>query len=288
MADSPGHKLGQIIGGLFEASVREFLVAIAEDFGLYLDYEHPRKVRGGKKRVAWKDWKGNTHNLDYVIEEGGSETVQGRPRAFIEVAWRRYTRHSKNKAQEIQGAITPLAETYRNSQPFLGVALAGEFTEPSLDQFRSHRFNLIHCSYNTVIEAFASEGVDVSSEEDTSDAVLQRKADALERLSPCQRERIATQIRESHPQQFRSFFKSLRSSLRRSIEYVVVLSLSGTPHRFSAIQDAVHYISNHDPSTPSSSFVKYELNIRYSNEDEIRCTFHDKDKAIEFLSLYLN
>ena len=79
------------------------------------------------------DSKGNTHILDYVMEEGGSEAVQGRPRAFIEIAWRRYTKHSKNKAQEIQGAITPLAETYQDSHPFLGAVLAGEFTEPSND-----------------------------------------------------------------------------------------------------------------------------------------------------------
>ena len=213
---------------------------------------------------------------------------KARPRAFIEVAWRRYTRHSKNKAQEIQGAITPLAETYRNSQPFLGVALAGEFTEPSLEQFRSYHFNLIHCSYSTVIKAFASEGVDVSSDEDTSDAILQGKVDALEQLSPSQLERVTTRIRKDHSEQFKSFFDSLRNSLRRSIEYVVVLALSGTPYCFTTIQDAVYYISNHDPSTPSSAFVKYELNIRYSNGDEIRCTFHDKDKAIEFLNLCLN
>ena len=288
MALSPAHRLGQIIGEQLEASVREPLATLADEFNLYLDYHHRRKARGGKSRVAWIDSKGNTHILDYVIEEGGSETVQGRPRAFIEIAWRRYTKHSKNKAQEIQGAITPLAETYQDSHPFLGAVLAGEFTEPSLEQFRSHGFNLIYCSYETVLEAFASEGVDVSSEEDSSDEELQRKVDAFGRLSRIQQERIGAQLRERHSEQFESFFNSLCGSLRRRVECVFVLPLSGTSYRFDSIQDAVSYISNHDPSTASSEFVKYELNVRYSNGDEIRGTFHDKQTAIEFLSLNSN
>lgn len=288
MALSPAHRLGQIIGEQLERSVREPLATLAGQFNLYLDYHHPRRARGGKSRVAWSDSKGNTHILDYVMEEGGSETVQGRPRAFIEIAWRRYTKHSKNKAQEIQGAITPLAETYHDSHPFLGAVLAGEFTEPSLEQFRSHGFNLIYCSYQTVLQAFASEGVDVSSEEDSSDDELQSKVDAFGRLSQLQQERIATKIQELHGDQFESFFDSLAGSLRRRVEYVFVLPLSGSPHRFESIQDAVTYISNHDPSIPSSEFVKYELNVRYSNGDEIRGTFHDKQTAIEFLGLNSN
>ena len=288
MALSPSHKLGQIIGELLEASVREPLETLANEFNLYLDYKHPRKARGGKSRVVWMDSKGNTHILDYVMEEGGSEAVQGRPRAFIEIAWRRYTKHSKNKAQEIQGAIIPLAEKYQNSHPFLGAVLAGEFTEPSLEQLRSHGFNLIYCSYVTVLQAFASEGVDVSSKEDSSDEELQSKVDAFGRLGRVQQDRIAAQIRELHSEPFESFFNSLRGSLRRRIECVFVLPLSGTQHRFESIQDAVCYITSHDPSTPSSEFVKYELNIRYSNGDEIRGTFHDKQQAIEFLSLSSN
>lgn len=288
MAVSPAHRLGQIIGEQLEASVQEPLSAIAQEFSLYLDYHHSRPARGGKKKVAWQDWKGNTHNLDYVIEEGGSETVQGRPRAFVEIAWRRYTKHSKNKAQEIQGAITPLAETYQNSHPFLGAILAGEFTEPSLKQFQSHRFKLIYCPYETILQAFASEGVDVSSSEETSDEVLQGRVDAFVRLSPIQREGIAEQIRGIHSEQFERFFKALRSSLRRYIEYVLVLPLAGTAQRFDNIDDAVHYIAGYCKLTTSSEFVRYEVNVRYSNSDEMRGSFHEKAEAIEFLRSYSN
>lgn len=285
MALSPAHTLGQVIGDQVEASVREPLIALANELGLYLDYKHPRKARNGRKNVVWWDSKGNSHILDYVIEEGGSEAIQGRPRAFIEIAWRRYTRHSKNKAQEIQGAITPLAETHQDSRPFLGAVLAGEFTEPSLNQFRSHGFNLIYCSYRTVLRAFRSEGIDVSSQEDTSDDELQSKVDAFRKLNKIKQARIVARIRELNAEQFKGFFSSLRRSLQRRVECVFILPLAGTQHRFESIQEAVGYINYHDSAAPSSQFVKFELNVRYSNGDEMRGTFHNKEDAIAFLRL---
>ena len=178
-----------------------------------------------------------------------------------------------------------MAERYHDSHPFLGVVLAGEFTEPSIEQFKSHGFNVIHCSYETVLQAFASEGVDVSSEEDSSDGELQRKVDAYGSLGIIQRDRIAAQIRDRHRKQFGNFFDRLRGSLTRRVDYVFVLPLFGTPRRFESIYDAVDYITSHDPSLPAAEFVKYELDVRYSNGDEIRGIFHDKRKAIEFLRL---
>ncbi len=283
MAQSPAHRLGQIIGDELEATIRKPLLAIAEEFGLYLDYKHARPARGGKKKVAWRDSRGNTHDLDYVLEEGGSEKTLGRPRAFIETAWRRYTKHSRNKAQEIQGAIAPLAETYRNYRPFLGAVIAGVFTEGSLTQFRSHEFNLAYCPYKTVMQAFASEGIDMSSGEDTSEAELQRKVDAFERLTPVQRERIAEEIRKLHADQFTPFFETLRRCLKRRVEHIFVLPLSGSSRRFDSIEDAVRFVSGYDQSATASDFVRYELNVRYSNEDEVRGSFREKAGAIEFL-----
>ena len=288
MAQSPAHRLGQIIGDELEIAIRKPLLAIAEEFGLYLDYKHARPARGGKKKVAWRDSRGNTHDLDYVLEEGGSEKTLGRPRAFIETAWRRYTKHSRNKAQEIQGAIVPLAETYQNCHPFLGAVLAGVFTEGSLAQLRSHKFNLVYCPYETVIQAFASERIDVSSGEDTSEKKLQRKVNAFNRLTPIRRERIVEEIRKLHADQFNPFFETLRLCLNRHIDCIFVLTLSGTSHRFDSTEDAVRFVSEYDHSVPASGFVRYELNIRYSNEDEVRGTFKEKKEAIEFLRLFEN
>ena len=134
MAESPAHRFGQVIGELLESVVLPQLEAFCRKEGLYLDHQkRDRPARAGKK-VAWTDQYGNTHDLDFVIERGGTDREIGRPVAFIESAWRRYTKHSRNKAQEIQGAILPLAEKYRWNNTFLGTVLAGVFTDGSLEQ----------------------------------------------------------------------------------------------------------------------------------------------------------
>jgi hypothetical protein len=233
--------------------------------------------------VAWKDSRGNVHDLDYVLEEGGSEESIGRPRAFIESAWRRYTKHSRNKAQEIQGAISPLAETYQDCHPFLGAVLAGVFTEGSLAQFRSHRFSLVYCPYETIVQAFESEGLDVSTDESTSEEELKRKVETFDKLSENQRENIADKIRSLHKDQFDQFFHDLRVCLSRTIEHVFVLTLSGRSQQLASIEDAVRFVQEHDEAASVSEFVRYELNVRYTNGDEIRGAFRTKEKAIAFL-----
>ena len=110
MAASPSHKFGQIIGDLLESAVAPLLADFAVKHGLYFDRKGSRQCRDGLK-CSWIDLNKNSHDLDFVLERGGTTIKKGMPAAFIEVAWRRYTKHSRNKAQEIQGAIMPLAET---------------------------------------------------------------------------------------------------------------------------------------------------------------------------------
>lgn len=170
MAQSFSHKWGQIIGDLIEGTILELLQAVADEFKLYLDYKKPRKARPGKK-VAWKDRYGNTHDLDYVLERGGTETAVGVPAAFVEIAWRRYTKHSRNKAQELEGAVVPLADTYSHLHPFLGIVLAGVFTKGSINQLRSRGFSLVYFPYESVLKAFSLVGIDASFDEDTIDGL---------------------------------------------------------------------------------------------------------------------
>lgn len=215
MALSPRHKLGQMIGDQVEAAIQPRLATIAEEFGLYLDHKGGRPARGGKTRVAWTDLYGNTHGLDYVLESGGTSRAFGVPRAFIETAWRRYAKHSGEKAQEIQGAIAPLAARFAHRRPFIGVVLAGEFTDPSLDRLRSHGFSVAYCGYSSIVRAFAEVGVDVSSEEHSSDQELGVKVKALESLNQAQLAEVQGQILCSNTRQFSRFYGSLRESLLR-------------------------------------------------------------------------
>lgn len=147
MAKAPGHKFGQVLGNLLEEVVLyEILKPRLQEFAraknYYLDWQKDRPAREGKK-VTWGDKYGNKHDLDFVIEAGGTDTEIGKPIAFIEAAWRRYTKHSKNKAQEIQGALLPIIELHHLSAPFFGVVLAGEFTEPAIEQLKNNRFAVI-------------------------------------------------------------------------------------------------------------------------------------------------
>jgi hypothetical protein len=165
MAQSPSHRFGQIIGDMLENAIRPILEAVAAELQLYLDGKGERKARGAKRKVAWVDGKDNAHDLDYVFESGGTDEQIGSPRAFIEIAWRRYTKHSRNKAQEIQGAILPLAKRYSEFHPFLGVVLAGVFTDGSLNQLRSHGFAVLYFPYESIIAAFAASGIDAAFDE---------------------------------------------------------------------------------------------------------------------------
>ncbi|MDY6786278.1 MAG: hypothetical protein SW833_27655 [Cyanobacteriota bacterium] len=158
MAQSPSHKFGQSLGKLLENIVLDDILKprlqqFVESKHYYLDWQKFRPARKGKK-VTWQDRYGNKHDLDFVIEIGGTEDKLGRPVAFIESAWRRYTKHSRNKAQEIQGAILPIVERHRLSAPFYGVVLAGDFTKPALAQLKNNGFTIIFISYREVVEAF--------------------------------------------------------------------------------------------------------------------------------------
>jgi hypothetical protein len=97
VAESPAHRFGQIIGEVLEAAVVPLLAAFAVKYGLYLDKQGDRPCRPGKK-CTWLDLNKNKHDLDFVLERGGTFEQLGVPAAFIETAWRRYTKHSRNKA----------------------------------------------------------------------------------------------------------------------------------------------------------------------------------------------
>jgi hypothetical protein len=86
MAQSPSHRFGQIIGDTLERALRPVLKAAAKDLGLYLDSKGERAARGRRRKVSWVDGKGNAHDLDYVLEDGGTDERIGSPRAFIEIA----------------------------------------------------------------------------------------------------------------------------------------------------------------------------------------------------------
>ena len=285
MAQSPSHRFGQIIGDLLETAISPLLRKFADDNRLYLDHKGKRPSRSGVQ-CTWVDDNGNKHNLDYVMERGGTPRTVGQPAAFIEIAWRRYTKHSRNKAQEIQGAVEPLAQRYRDALPFKGAVLAGEFTEGAITQLKSLGFGVIHVAYSDVVNAFATVGIDASTEEDTPDEYVQAKVDQWEKLPNAAKESVAKSLVESNESQVNTFLVGLKLAVSREIEAIFVLPLNGHELSAASISEALALLQDHDETSPQTLFVRYEIQIRFTNGNQITGKFNDRNSAVAFLEQY--
>jgi flagellar hook protein FlgE len=283
MAASPSHRFGQVVGTILEETLQPELQRFCDARGLYLDRHGARVGVRKDRKVSWYDKYGNKHDLDFVIEKGGSDTVQGRPVAFIEAAWRSYTKHSKNKAQEIQGAVLPISEKYERDAPFLGAVLAGEFTKPSLDQLKSAKFEVVYLPYETVIQAFESVEINARFDEKSNDSAFAECIEQIGLLTAPKREELQYNLRASNRQAFDNFFASLGKLLDRAIERITVLPLFGASVSFSTTTAASAFIEEFDMSHQGGVFQKYEVTVIYTNKDEIRGVFDSKDGAKEFL-----
>jgi hypothetical protein len=284
MAQSLSHKFGQIIGELLEKALETHLQKFAKQRGLYLDKKGLRVARNGKK-VSWIDDKGNSHDLDFVLERNGSEKKLGIPVAFIESAWRRYTRHSRNKAQEIQGAIQPLANKYKIHSPFIGVVLAGEFTENSLIQLTSQGFGVLYFPYQTIIQVFVKYGIDAHFDDNTLELDFQKKIDAWYALT--KKSALAKTLLQLNQSKVDEFFNLLDVHISRYIDQVLILPLYGTEQKIDNIQDAINYLSAYAQRPSTGDLYKIEITIKYNNGDKIEASFRDKNMALGFLKTYL-
>lgn len=284
MATSPSHRFGQIIGDLLEEIMAPQLQEFCDKRGLYLDKRGERGAAREGKKVSWLDKYGNTHDLDFVIEKGGTDDVRGRPIAFIEAAWRRYTKHSRNKAQEIQGAVLPIAEKHEWDRPFLGVVLAGVFTSGSLTQMKSSGFQVALFPYESIVAAFAAVDIDAEFDEDTPDKVFERTIREIEALSPERWAELKDVLVASNEVLLDGFFSRLQSALDRQIERIILIPLHGQQSEFDAVDDAIEFVDEYrEDVVGDGTFRKYEVIVRYSNSDKIEASFQDKEKAISFL-----
>lgn len=252
--------------------------------GLYLDHQkRSRQARRGRK-VRWEDSYGNHHDLDFVIERNGSDDEIGQPVGFIEVAWRRYTKHSRNKAQEIQGAILPLAEKYRWTNPFLGAVLAGVFTSGSIEQLRSLGFQVLYFPYETLISAFSSEAIDIQFDESTPDEDFRACVEKISEADEAVVERIKGHLVRANSSQIAQFFDVLNTRLGRSILRILVIPPYGRINEFVTIKAALDFLDMHPIYEGSGEFRKYEILVEFSNGDKVDAHFSTKEKVRAFLS----
>ena len=228
MARSQSHTLGEFLGTFFEDLMRIPVRDFAISNGLFFDSYGKRNARAGKKKVTWTDVNGSKHDLDFVIEKGGTENEVGQPVAFIELAWRRYTKHSKNKVQEIQGAVNPICEKYRLLRPFKGAILSGQFTEESLHQLRNDGFHVLYVPFEKFISAFKENGLDVDFDEDTSESELKKK---YLNVSKASNRKLLVKVREflleSCKEEIGLFVGEMSRSYFRKIKSISILPLHG-------------------------------------------------------------
>lgn len=287
MAESPTHRFGQIIGDVLESAVEPLLREFAERQELYLDRRGPRPARRGAK-VTWVDKYSNPHDLDFVLERGGTSERIGAPVAFIEPAYRRYTKHSRNKAQEIQGAILLLADTHRLVAPFLGAILAGVFTEGAITQLRSLGFRVLYIPNDLIVRAFDTVGIDARFDEATPDDEVALKVEAWDVLPADQRIRVARELLSMASEQVADFMMALERSVTRQVTRVRVLPLHGASIELSSVEEAIEYIGAYGQSTSTLHlpFARYEVEVRFTSGDRIEGQFANKDDAVAFLASF--
>lgn len=287
MAESFSHKWGQIIGNLIQEFIRDTLQQVADEHGFYLDYQKKRKARISKK-VSWQDRYGNYHDLDYVMERAGTEDTLGLPVAFIETAWRRYTKHSRNKVQEIEGALIPLADTYSHLNPFLGAILAGVFTQGALGQLESKGFKILYLEYDNIVKSFSSVGINASFNESTPEVEFQNKIAQWDKLLMENITTIKNQLLSLEKVKINNFIDTLQHSFSRLIQQVNIIVLHGLSQQVATIQNAIEYIHNYlDTQSTSAPALKYEIDIRYNNGDVIHAIFQNKTEALKFLRTFV-
>jgi len=283
MAQSPAHKFGQMIGNLLEDIMKPVLQDFCYRKNLYLDTKGKRDgVRKGSK-VTWTDRYNNSHDLDFVIEKEGSSACKGKPVAFIEVAWRRYTKHSKNKVQEIQAAILPIAQDYPWERPFTGAVLAGFFTKNSIEQLQSFGFSVVYFQYETIVRAFQTTGIDIRFDESTTDEEFALCVQKIQAINASRYSSLKNNLLKLNQNHVKRFMDQLEQSLERSIEKLVIIPLHGQEYTFSTCAEAFHFIQHFDQQSCSGEFIKYEIMVKRSNGDRLDATFNNKEGVEKFL-----
>lgn len=176
---SSGHKLGQLVGDWFQdCFVLPLLEGLAGDLRLYLDHRLKTRTARGEK-IEWADEHGNCVDYDFVLELNGSDDNRGTPVAFFESFWRRGSRHSKDKARDDSGKLSPMRDVYPTAR-FLGIIAAGDFTTPARELIRSREIDLLYIPKQKIIECFQKLNLAIDYEDKSSEGYKAQMAQEFE------------------------------------------------------------------------------------------------------------
>src|SRR5690606_21916186 len=166
----------------------------------------------------------------------------------------------------------------------IGAALAGIFTNGALDQLRSVGFTVLMFPYETICTAFKEIGLDVRFDENTEDADFANVVGVIDGLDPFQRRAVENRLIELNQTALDEFIQCLGDALDKQIEKIRVIPLFGKDNEFDQIRDATSFINAFDDVTSSGVFQKFEIQVRFTNGDNIEAEFNSKHGALEFLN----
>ncbi len=144
----------------------------------------------------------------------------------------------------------------------------------------------MYFTYDSVIEAFASVGVDARFDETTPDREFDDKMVRWSAISTSRRKKVWTKLLELNRRNVDEFMDNLERTVRRHITAVRVTPLHGAAKDCITVDDAIALVDNYDEMALTGPLVKYEVIVRYDNGDKIEGQFHDKATTIEFLQAY--
>lgn len=282
---SPGHKLGQMVGVILQRTFEQPLGDLAEEHGFYFDTQGDRPGMGARsgRKVTWTDNQGNEHDLDYVFERGGTPSQRGEPIAFIEATWRRYTKHSRNKAGEIQGALLPLRDSF-SSVRFVGAIVAGEFTEGGVHQLESSGIEVLYIPFDVIAAAFLKEAVNIDYPEKASSEEKSRLRAALETVDDAKIDNIVNHIRQAAWEDYDRFEEKLVKSINVRPLRIRIITLQGFERVFTSVRDAISSLTSPaDLPTLPLEEQGYEIFVELSSGSEIKGRFVNRKDAVAFL-----
>jgi len=282
---SPGHKLGQMVGVILQKTFEQPLRDLAQELGFYFDAQGDRPGVGDRsgRKVTWTDNQENEHDLDYVFEQGGTRSKRGEPIAFIEAAWRRYAKHSRAKAGEIQGALLPLRDSF-SSVRVLGVIVGGDFTEGGICQLESSGIEVLYIPFDVIAGAFLQEGVNIDYPEKASPEEKSRLRAALENVDDEKIGNIIGHIREASGEHYDRFSEKLVESINVRPVRIRIVTLQGFERVFTSVRDAIAGLSS-PAALPALPLTEqgYEIFIELSSGSEIKGRFVNRQDALAFL-----
>jgi hypothetical protein len=82
------------------------------------------------------------------------------------------------------------------------------------------------------------------------------------------------------------FFENLEKAVSRFIISITVLPLHGISSTLKSVEKAIDFIENYRIKKGNLSVLKYEIIVRYNNDDKVEGIFNTKESAVEFLESY--